>query len=476
MEPMKQIQKRIWLAVMLVANVVLWVIPSNVVEQIARDRHTLLGRYSRTHFGWILALAVFTFVNVYVDWGKWGSYKLRRFQLLAVFLVGFPAIVLIDFMARDPENAHYIRNHAAYRHPPDKTYRLTVVDKPKAFRTFPRVRPGYPQSECTLRTDKRGFRNQSDLEAYDVVVLGDSFAEGTYVTDEEVWPRRLETRTALSVYNLAVSGYDPHEYVASLERFGLDLKPRYVICMLYEGNDFRSAKSDQKRQNLSLSKRFKKYFKQSPIITSLDRLMINTLGPINRDGAVDGIDMLDWLPVAIPTGPAKNFYTFAPKQLRDLYQDQDEFSLDRHWFNVRDHMQRLKALCDQEGIRFVLVYAPQKAHVMFPLVADRLSAEKVCRFTALSYKKRLPEPDVFLAELLRNIEGRESVVREWCDAEGIPFVSLTEPLREAALSGVQVYFTYDQHWTSDGHRVAAATIGDVLLGSLLAGTPIGAAQ
>ena len=460
-------RRKIWLVLLLLGNLGLWLTPSDIVEQIARDRQTMLGRYSRTQFSWMLGLAAFTLINVYVDWFKWGTSKQRRFQLLAVFLIGFPAVVLLDFVVRDRKRSHYIRDHAAYRHPPNTRYRLKVVDRPKAFRTYPTVRSGYPNGECILQTDNRGFRNQSDLETYDVVVLGDSFAEGSYVTDESVWARQLSKRTGLSVYNLGVSGYDPFEYVSSLERFGLDLKPRYVLCMLYEGNDFRSAKSDRKRQKPSFGKRLRKYVKQSPIVTTLDRMVTSIFAPINSDGLVRGIETLDWLPLAIPEGESEKYYTFAPKQLRDLYQDPDEFAVGGHWRNVRGHLERMHWLCEKGGIRFVLVYAPITAHVTLPVVAARVPAEKVRRFTALSYKKALPDPDVFIAKLMRNIEGRESVVRAWCDVEGVPFISLTAPLREAALSGIQVYYTYDQHWTPDGHRVVAETVARSLADSFL---------
>ena len=43
------VRQKIWLAVVIVTNLLLWIIPSDVVELIARDRQTLLGRYSRGH-------------------------------------------------------------------------------------------------------------------------------------------------------------------------------------------------------------------------------------------------------------------------------------------------------------------------------------------------------------------------------------------------------------------------------------------
>ena len=54
---MKEIHiRKIWLVLLLLGNLGLWLVPSDIVEQIARDRQTMLGRYSRTQFGWMLGL------------------------------------------------------------------------------------------------------------------------------------------------------------------------------------------------------------------------------------------------------------------------------------------------------------------------------------------------------------------------------------------------------------------------------------
>ena len=73
-----------------------------------------------------------------------------------------------------------------------------------------------------------------------------------------------------------------------------------------------------------MSKRLKTYFKQSPIVNALDTLLIDMFGPINSQRPVAGAEILDWLPLAIPTGVRAKHYAFAPKQLRDLYQSRED--------------------------------------------------------------------------------------------------------------------------------------------------------
>jgi hypothetical protein len=203
--------------------------------------------------------------------------------------------------------------------------------------------------------------------------------------------------------------------------------------------------------------------KQSPIINALDSLLTETFGPINASGGLGDATAIDWLPLAIPEGADAKHYAFAPKQLRDLFQSKDEFALDRHWLNPRAQIAEMKRLCTEAGSKLVVVFAPTKAHVLMPLVGERVPAEGVRAFMALRYKKELPEPNECLATLLERAEARESVVAEWCEREGIAFVSATGELRQAALGGTQVYYTYDQHWTPEGHQVVASAVHGYLV-------------
>jgi len=101
---------------------------------------------------------------------------------------------------------------------------------------------------------------------------------------------------------------------------------------------------------------------------------------------------------------------------------------------------------------------------MLPLVVDDLDASVVIRYLQL-IGERLPpalddvrDGDQLRTALERHEGAMESVVAQYFRDRGIAFISLTGALRQAAREGVQTYFTYDQHWTPDGHRVVAAEI------------------
>lgn len=470
------LRQKLWLAFVLTTNLLLWIIPSNVVELIARDRQTILGRYSLTHFTWNAGVALVSLVSFYIDWSTGPTYKRRWFQVFASLMVLVPLLIVADFLMRSPQQQHYVRDTIAYHRPVNAEFSLAFEDKPKAYRTYPDAPAGFGVVPCTLHTDGRGYRNSSALQHSDVVVVGDSFAEGSNVSDEHTWPRRLAEAGGRSVYNLGMSGYDPMHYLASLKEIGLQLNPRIVICQLYEGNDFRSAKADRKRLRPSLSKRFLDYVDRSPVKQNLVNLMTEALAPIGANRPIKGVGVLHWLPLRIPDCEAGKYYTFEPKQLRDMYENADQFARDRHWSNCRDQLNELNRLCGDAGCRLAVLFAPTKAHVTLPLVAAHLPAADVFAFMKMSYKGALPAPAALVTNLVERADAREEVVRQWCEQQSIPFMSLTEALRSAVLAGRQVYYTYDQHWSPEGHAVVAAAVQDFLEVQFQLGTRSAQAQ
>src|SRR5262249_15058443 len=95
---------------------------------------------------------------------------------------------------------------------------------------------------------------------------------------------------------------------------------------------------------------------------------------------------------------------------------------------------------------------------VLPLATGEIPAEELRAFAQLRSKQDLPPADQFVAMLLSRLDGRESAVASWCGRQGIPFLSMTPALRAAAAGGAQVYWTYDEHWSPEGHQVAAAAI------------------
>ncbi len=447
-----KIQDRIAIIAVTVANLALWIIPSNVVELIARDRVVLMGRYSRAHFGWIIGVTLISIPIVILATAPDARRKRRRGMILAAGgLAAFGVTCVCDLAMRSTEEVYYIKDKLAYHRPAGVSYQEHVEDKPEAAFTYPDAPPGYPPFDGALSTDARGYRNSTALEKADVLVIGDSYAEGSKVSDEHAWPRRLADRCGAAVYNTGMSGYAPHNYLAVLREFGPSLDPRVVICLFYEENDFRAAEvRDTPEPEGS------RFFKRSPILQAIDRAIVGSLGGSAWGSDVAGIEMLSWMPVRVPvrTGP---YYAFSPNLLLDLYKTPEKLAASEQWAAIRENFLRMRDLCAQREDRFIIAYAPSKPHVMLPLAVDRIPADKLHAFARLR-EDDLPPPEEFRDELMGSLDNKERLVREWCAAEKIEFVSLTEPLRAAMADGRQVYFTYDDHWSPKGHEVVAEVL------------------
>jgi hypothetical protein len=208
--------------------------------------------------------------------------------------------------------------------------------------------------------------------------------------------------------------------------------------------------------------RWTRFFKRSPIISTLDGWMVRLLGPIGAERKLKELEVLSWLPMAVPPGPDAKYYGLPPSILVDHCVSREQFEGGKRWERTRYNLEAMHRLCAESGSRFVVVYAPTQAHVILPLVWDTLPAEDVRAFVELRAKVELPPANAFMKNLLEYLSVKEAVTREWCARNDVPFISLTGPLRDAVWQGRQAYFTYNDHWTPVGHDVAAGVVADFL--------------
>ncbi len=469
--------RKIVIALLIFTNALLWLIPSNVVQLISRNRHILLGRYSVERMSLLVVLIPITIFAIYILRANAQNLKKRIFQVilaLFVFAIGF---VFSDALLRAMRSPRYHLDEMRHR-PELQQYKVLMADIPEPARTYPNLQPGYAEIACTLTIDSRGFRNLQNLEQADIVVLGDSFTEGSHVSDEHPWPVVFGQATKAKVYNLGMSGANPRDYLIIFEKIAQHLKPQWIICMIYGGNDFRASKVDvpmpdaipdqdsessksksQVKQasesKETLAQKFRNYYKSSPIVLNCKQFMINYLGPIHSKGSVAGAEIISWLPIEV----AHHYYAFQPKDLMDRYNTQAEFEQHPNWLSVANIILQLQQQCQAKDIGLILVYAPTKPEVILPLVEEQLPWDQVQKFSQFAKSKLPPAPE-FRRCLMENLGVQEKVLQEFCLQKSIHFVSLTTPLRLAMQQGQQVYFTYDQHWTPLGHIIAAKSISE----------------
>lgn len=445
-------RRRALIIAVALGNLIFWLIPSNVPALVAKEQQVLCGRYSRVQFAWMLGVALLSAVIIYLGSASDSRRMRQRVFALCAMIIGIvPIAVIADIALRLRTEYPYQSDPVVYHRPPNKRYHQIYRDEPVARRSYPVAQPGFGSVDCTLTYDAAGYRNKDLPASCDVVAVGDSFTEGSRVSDDQPWPVLLGKQTARRVYNLGISGYGPPEYLAALKAYGLPRKPKCVICMLYEGNDFHTAETEAKA---GVSTR--QFIRTSPLLLATNDAMVQAFGSIGADWHVRGLDDLCWMPVAFPSGQKPRYYAFPPKQLTELNISPREFAISEEWFAVKSELRSMQEICLAAGAKLFIAYAPNKAHVIFPLAAASIASDRLESFISMQKKVRA-EPD-FKEELCRNLESREKVIEDYCREKSIAFISTTLALRKSANEGEQPYYTYDQHWSPEGHATAARRI------------------
>jgi hypothetical protein len=205
-------------------------------------------------------------------------------------------------------------------------------------------------------------------------------------------------------------------------------------------------------------------FKHSPLRSLYTNFLVQYLAPLNSDGEVEDIELISWMPVSVPQGSQARNYYLSPKNIMRLSKSKESFMVSTGWNNAAFAIKEIQEICLERNIRLILAYAPSKIHVALPLLKGRLPGEKFRAYAAFGTKEKLPPTGQFIEDLYMGIEVQESVLSDFSARNSIEFVSPTVRLRQSMSDGRQVYFTYDPHFSPDGHEVVAEVIGGYLHG------------
>jgi SGNH hydrolase-like domain, acetyltransferase AlgX len=323
-----------------------------------------------------------------------------------------------------------------------------VPDPDLGFRHAPNVRrslrprsdvemawglPASRSDRITVTYDGHGYRNATELTRADIVLIGDSYVEGSYVSDDQVLSRILQARLGRPVANLGVAGYGTSQELVVLQRDAVALGPRVVIWFFFEGNDFYN---DVQFENALLAPRkvrvrpwtaghgwWRRSFLRNASV--MLRLMLSRVAPIYvphfgtvTGGPHRGRKVLFWPEAAVPW---------------------TEFEEGR-WMKAQDSLKTAARVAREHGIELLLVYVPIKYRVYRDFVQSAPDG-------GLRGWTLWPLPDLFA---------------RFCRAEELACVDLTEGLRDAVLAGGMPHALTDTHWSPEGHALIAERLAGTL--------------
>jgi hypothetical protein len=286
------------------------------------------------------------------------------------------------------------------------------------------------------RYDRHGFRNESDLAAADIVVLGDSIIEGWNVSAADLLTAHLAKQLQASVANLGQSWYGPQQELEVLRRYGLPLRPKTVVWAFFEENDlydwhrYQEATRDWatvSRQLLSFPQRS---FTRNAVL-AVRRLIKGETPESTHYG---------WPPEL--TGmftESSGRTTLIYFRAAGHYLSAEEL---RALEGIRSIFREADALCRANAASFLVVFVPDKFRVYKQFI--QLDPESRLRYWVIN---DLPQ-------------RLEALVRE--EASHAAFLDLTPALTEEASRGSLVYYADDSHWSPVGHHVAATAVAHAL--------------
>jgi hypothetical protein len=368
------------------------------------------------------------------------SQNVRRLLLIplsvmfVLFLIEFPALInVLDYRAVLGNNfAWWPLNNVA-----DKE--LIHIRRPYAHFSGEARGGGVtavyriPPSEQTLyrwnvKCDRNGFRNDVDLKSADIIVIGDSMVEGLTVSSTELTTALLARFQSKVVANLGQSAYGPQQELIVLRRYGLPLRPRTVIWMFSESTDLKDVMYYDRVMNEPLD------FWDAFRARSFTRIAyLNFFHGSKRPGITRA-----------------GLFQTSSGQMVTLYFTYRCAPLTKEDLSAIEETKRIIAtaykLCAAQGARLIFVFVPDKFRVF----------HSYCQFPPESECRSWPMNDM--------PERIQKAVRSI--SPDIGYLDLTSKLVDTVKSGMLPNYSDDEHWSPEGHKVAAEAINAFIVSTL----------
>jgi hypothetical protein len=332
----------------------------------------------------------------------------------------------LAFMALRGEEQDYVPDpDLGFRHAPSRRW----SGRPRGDLEAACGLPASSPDRIAITYDERGYRNPTLLARAEVAVIGDSFIEGRYVSDDQVVSAFLEAQLRRPVANLGVAGYGTAQERIVLERDALPLEPRVVVWFFFEGNDLYNDKEFENALFAPREVRARAWTEghgwwRRSLVRSAHRQLRLQLHPIAPGHCPHAGTLV--------SGPHRGQRVLFGPEAAVPWTDFEK----QQWGKTRATIREGVGLARARDVHLLLVYVPIKFRVYGDLV-DPAPGSELPQWTPW------PLPELF-AEL--------------CRAEEVPCLDLTEPLRRAVLEGGMPYAPVDSHWSPEGHRLVAGRL------------------
>jgi len=331
-----------------------------------------------------------------------------------------------------------------------------------------------------LTASPEGFFTPSlpDKATPQLVTLGDSFLSTFYVHEPIAWALQRVLRTP--VYNLAVFGWGPDNYLAAYRKFATGRRHDRVVVFSFANDITDVLNWTTWRSEEPARESFMTWIQR----TTSEQVVNVDDGWLDRSSVLwNLVKFMRRRPQSAATPPAEaaastslvgsaratptasapsvrletiQYTAHAPLtfQFTQGYSftelDPDAFepggSYYRYMQAYFESLEQLKSSIADQRAQMILVWIPSKERVYLPLLPpDR-------------YR-------VYVTNKTGHIDGLERIIHAYAARSGIPFLDLTASLEEHARAGEKLYFTSDGHLNSFGNSLVGELVAHYLQSS-----------
>ena len=280
--------------------------------------------------------------------------------------------------------------------------------------------------DVDIRTNADGWRDAAEDADAPILGLGDSFAFGWGVEEEEGLYRRLEAELGQRILNAAVPGTGPSDQARMLETALAAAHPSLTLAAVFVGNDFVDVR-------LGGAGRFDV---AGGLLRQPGAAQAGGLRTLALESRL--LQLLRALQFRFGTGAAGA----APRNWDDWMRAFAE--VHRHdaapelFEGMSAALDRIHAWCEERESELALIVIPRSWQIDDAELAETLTGLAMDR-----------------AEL--DLDRPQRALLDWGRERSVLVIDLLPAFRAAAARTpeLRLYHTPDSHWTAEGHALAA---------------------
>ena len=321
-------------------------------------------------------------------------------------------------------------------------------DKIRHHKLVPNTNSRFEQADFSYiqRVNNIGIRGKDRLlvkpeNHYRILMLGDSFTMGKGVEDNQTFSALLEnslnkqksceSRT-IEVLNGGTDSYspilsylqlstdlalsNPDVIILNLDASDLIQETAYRNAAVFDSEGHIVGVPGSSNRPILINQRIRKWIDKNMYFTRLLLFYFNNLAD-HKDLTV------------------QNVVTRAHSELLKYTLTQDKTNRDEQWKSIFDSLSKIKQFADERSISFALVIYPWGHQ--------------------LNDKEWNPGKYNFIPKGAIYSDKYHETINRLSAESGIKLINLFPTFR-AYKSGKPLYFKYDMHWTTEGHKVMAA--------------------